>query len=336
LCKRAGLVKLGRVALDGTKLRASASRHKAMSYDHLVKKTEQLRAEVAAILAEAEAIDQAEDEAFGKDRRGDEIPAELARRETRIAKMRAAMDEIEAEAEEKAAAKATEAARSKGADEAEIAQAAEMAGAAATPSPKAQRNFTDPESRIMKTADGSFHYSFNAQAVVDEQSQVALAGVVIQEATDVKQLIPMIEQMDTELALAGIEGHPRVLLADAGYCSVDNLDTLAEEEVDALVATGRLRRGEQVPAAPRGRIPKDATAKQKMARRLRTKTGKADYARRKAIVEPAFGQMKVRQHAGHLRLRGLAGAQGEWTLHLVCHNLRKLANAGGSAAIATV
>ena len=335
LCATAGLIKLGRVALDGTKLRANASRHKAMSYNHLVKKTEQLRAEVAKILAEAEAIDQAEDEAFGKDRRGDEVPEELARRETRLVRMRLAMDEIEAEAKERAAAKAAEQATQEGADEDEVARTSEQARQEATPKPTTQRNFTDPESRIMKSADGSFHYQYNAQAVVDEKSQVVIAGVVTQAATDINQLTPMIKQMQDELETAGIKGHPKVLLCDAGYCSADNLEALANNNINALVATGRLRHDEQVMAAPRGRIPKDATAKEKMARHLRTKVGRADYKRRKAIVEPVFGQMKVRQGAGNIRLRGLAGAQGEWTLHLVCHNLRKLANAGGLAAIST-
>ena len=325
LCATAGLLKLGRVALDGTKLRASASRHKAMSYDHMQKKIEQLDAEVREILAEAEAIDREEDEAFGADRRGDEVPAELARRETRLAKMREAMKAIEAEAKERTGAKKTK--NPERTNDEEIAEAAEQAGERAKPAAKAQRNFTDPESRIMKTSDGSFHYAYNAQAVVDEKNQVVLAGLVTQQATDVNQLTPMIAAMGNQLVRAGVEDRPKVLLADAGYCSKDNLD--------ALVATGRLTHDERVTAAPRGRIPKNTTAKQRMARRLRTKAGRADYARRKAIVEPAFGQMKVRQHAGHLRLRGLDGARGEWTLHLVCHNLRKLANAGGSAAIAT-
>ena len=329
LCATAGLLKLGRVALDGTKLRASASRHKAMSYDHMNKKIEQLDAEVREILAEAEAIDREEDEAFGADRRGDEVPAELARRETRIAKMREAMKAIEAEAKERAGAK--QAKNAERTNDEEIAEAAEQA----KPVGKAQRNFTDPESRIMKTSDGSFHYAYNAQAVVDEKNQVVLAGLVTQQATDVNQLTPMIAAMGNQLVRAGVEDRPKVLLADAGYCSKDNLDALVEDDLDALVATGRLTHDERVTTAPRGRIPKNTTAKQRMARRLRTKAGRADYARRKAIVEPAFGQMKVRQHAGHLRLRGLDGARGEWTLHLVCHNLRKLANAGGSAAIAT-
>jgi hypothetical protein len=274
-----------------------------MSYDHLVKKTEQLKAEVAAILAEAEAIDQAEDEAFGADRRGDEIDPELSRRETRLAKMRVAMDAIETEAREKAAAKAAEQVEAKGGSRDEIAEATKRAVEAATPSPKAQRNFTDPDARIMKTADGSFHYTFNGQAVVDEAHQVVLSGALTQEATDVKQLIPMIEATDTDLTAAGIDGSPRVLLADAGYCSADNLEALVATGLDALVATGRLSHDEQVPPRPRGRIPKNATAKQRMARRLRTKSGKADYARRKVIVEPAFGQMKTRQH-------GCAGSPG--------------------------
>jgi len=335
LCATAGLIKLGRVALDGTKLRANASRHRAMSYNHLVKKTEQLRAEVAKILAEAEAIDQAEDKEFGKDRRGDEIPAELARRETRLVKMRLAMDEIEAEAKERAATKAAEQTTHKGGGEDEVARASEQARQKATPKPTTQRNFTDSESRIMKTADGSFHYAFNAQAVVDEKSQVVIAGVVTQSATDINQLTPMVKQIQDELENAGITGHPKVLLCDAGYCSADNLEALADDNINALVATGRLQHDEQVMASPRGRIPKNATAKERMARRLRTKVGRADYTRRKAIVEPVFGQMKVRQHAGNLRLRGLVGAQGEWTLHLVCHNLRKLRNAGGLTAIST-
>ena len=327
LCAQAGLVKLGRVALDGTKLRASASRHKAMSYDRLGPKIEQLQSEVAAILAEAEETDRTEDAAFGEDKRGDEVPVELARREGRLAKMRAAKEAIEQDAREKAVAKATEKATKVGQDEATIAEAAAQAADAATPDKKAQRNFTDPESRIMKTADGSFHYAYNAQAVVDEESQVVLAAEVTQQANDVGQLLSMIGVTEENLDDADIDASPKVVLADAGYCSEANLEEIAHAEINALVATGRIRRGERVPEAPRGPIPKDATQRERMARRLRTKAGRADYARRKAIVEPVFGQMKVRQAAGQLRLRGMAGAQGEWTLHVICHNLRKLANA---------
>ena len=332
LCSEAGLVKLGRVALDGTKLRASASRHKAMSYSRLGPRIEQLQAEVAALLAEAEATDLAEDEEYGEDKRGDEVPSELARRETRIVKMRAAKEAIEAEAADKAAKAAGDKAKNKGGDDAAVAEAAASAASRATPTGKAQRSFTDPEARMMKTTDG-FHYAYNAQAMVDEYSQVVVATDVTQQAGDVRQLIPMIEAARDSLTDAGIADDPTVVLADAGYCSEDNLQQLTNLEVNAVVATGKIRHNERVPDAPRGPIPKDATQRERMARRMRTKPGRADYARRKAIVEPVFGQMKTRQNAKHLRLRGFAGAKGEWTLHAICHNLRKLANATKTAPL---
>ncbi len=325
LCSEAGLVKLGRVALDGTKLRASASKHKAMSYGRLGPRIEQLEAEVAAILADAEATDLAEDEEFGEDKRGDEVPPELARRESRLVKLRAAKKAIEAEAAEKAAEKAAGKAEADGADDDGIAQAVASAAASATPTDRTQRSFTDPEARMMKTTDG-FHYAYNAQAVVDEYSQVVLAADVTDQAGDVQQLIPMIDAATRSLTDAGIETTPKMVLADAGYCSEDNLKELSDARVNAVVATGRIRHNERVPDAPRGPIPKNATQRERMARRLRTKPGRVDYARRKAIVEPVFGQMKTRQHAKHLRLRGLAGAKGEWMLHAICHNLRKLGN----------
>ena len=339
LCARAGLVGLGRVALDGTKLRASASRHKAMSHERLGPKIDEIKAQVAAMLAEAEAIDAAEDATFGEDRRGDELPEELATKEGRLAKLRAAKAAIEAEAKDKAAAKAREKAVAEGKDGDAIAEgkdgdaiadAAERAASAAKPDKKAQRNFTDPESRMMKTTDG-FHYAYNAQSVVDEDSQVVLATEVTNQAADVGALVPMTAAMTANLEAAGISGAPTVLLADAGYCSEANLEWIENREHDVLVATGRIKAGERVADSPRGRIPADATRRERMARRLRTKAGRADYARRKTIVEPAFGQMKVRQAAGHLRLRGLTGARGEWALHVICHNLRKL---GASSALA--
>ena len=332
LCAEAGLVRLGRVALDGTKPRASASRHKAMSYERIGPKIGQLEDEVAALLAAAEQADLDEDEAFGKDRRGDELPAELARRTSRLSRLRAAKEALEEEARDNAAGKAAEKAMEKGASEEEVAAAEEAAAAEASPKPTAQRSFTDPEARMMKTNDG-FHYAFNAQAMVDEASQVVLAAVVTQQAGDADQLLSMIEATTTRLCEAGIEARPRLVLADAGYCSKDNLEALEKAEIDALVATGRLRRDEQVPAAPKGRIPKGLTSRERMARRLRTKKGRKDYARRKAIVEPVFGQMKVRQNAGQLRLRGLDGARGEWTLHSLCHNLRKLRNARAEVSL---
>ena len=180
---------------------------------------------------------------------------------------------------------------------------------------------------MMKTTDG-FNYAFNAQAVVDEEAQVILAHSVSNQAADAPQLMEMIEISEANLGAAGIDENPDTFITDAGYFSEKNVTDATDAGVDVLIATGRIKDGERVPAAPRGPIPRDATVKEKMARRLRTKAGRADYARRKAIVEPVFGQMKVRQGAGFLRLRGLEGAKGEFALHSLCHNLRKLARAG--------
>jgi hypothetical protein len=301
-----------------------------MSYGRLVSRIPRVEAEVAALLAEAEAVDAAEDAEFGADRRGDELPAELATREGRLAKMREAKAAIEAEAAQRAADKAADKARKAGKSEPEIDKAADAAGEAAAAKPKVQRSFTDPDARMMKTSHG-FGYAYNAQAAADEFSQVVLAAYVTQAPTDINQLGVMLERIDRALATAGLEQRPKRTLADAGYCSTDNINNAAASGHDLLVATGRLKHHEQVPDAPVGRIPNNATSRERMARRLRTNKGRADYARRKAIIEPVFGQMKVKQNAGRLRLRGLAGAHGEFTLHAICHNLRKLANASQPA-----
>jgi hypothetical protein len=285
----------------------------------------QIEAEVAKLLAEAEAIDAAEDAEFGADRRGDELPAELATREGRLVKMRHAKAAIEAEAAERAAAKAADKARQAGKNDDDIKAAAAVAAESATPNPKAQRSFTDADARMMKTNHG-LAYAYNAQAAADELSQVIVASYITQAAVDIHQLLITLQRINDGLGAAGLRT-PKRTLADAGYCSTNNIDPAADTGHDLLVATGRLKHHEQVPDAPRGRIPKNATSRERMARRLRTKAGRADYARRKAIIEPVFGQMKVKQNAGQLRLRGLVGAQGEFTLHAICHNLRKLANA---------
>jgi len=281
------------------------------------------------ILAKAEAIDAAEDAEFGVDRRGDELPAELATREGRLAKMREAKAAIEAEAVERAAEKAADKARQAGKDDDEIQAAADTAAESATPNPKAQRSFTDADARMMKTNHG-FAYAYNAQAAADEYSQMIVASYITQAAVDINQLPIMLQRINDGLGAAGLRT-PKRTLADAGYCSTNNIDAAATSGHDLLVATGRLKHHEQVPDEPRGRIPNNATSRERMARRLRTKAGRADYARRKAIIELVFGQMKVKQNAGQLRLCGLAGAQGEFTLHALCQNLRKLANAAQPA-----
>ena len=157
---------------------------------------------------------------------------------------------------------------------------------------------------------------------MDEEAQVVLSAELTNQAGDVDQLMDMMAATEDNLDEAGIEGRPTTTMADAGHCSEENLKKAADAQRDVLIATGRLRHGERVPASPRGWVPKDATHRERMARRLRTKPGRADYPGRKAIVEPVFGQTKVRQRAGFLRLRGLEGAQGEWMFHALCHNLR--------------
>jgi hypothetical protein len=270
-------------------------------------------------LADAEAVDTAEDERFGPDGRDDDLPGELARRESRLAKIRQAKSDLEAEAAERAAGVAAERARKRGASDTEAAEAAEQAAAEAKPKDAAQRNFTDPESRITKTADGSFHQCFNAQAVVDDAHQVIVATRLTNTMADAAMFGPMLDEV-----AANCGAKPRQLLADAGYFSDDNLAAAAGREVDVLIATGRLKHHETPPPAPRGRIPNDATPKERMARKLRTKKGRAAYARRKAIVEPVFGQIDTCQGGKRVLLRGLAAAEAEWALLAAGHNLRKL------------
>lgn len=324
LCRAAGMVSLGQVALDGTKVRANASRRKAMSYARLSEKQKVLADEVSALLADADAIDNAEDARFGKDKRGDELPAELARRESRLVKLAEAKAALEADAAARARKDAEKKAREKGADDTEVAQQGDDAAKNAVVAPKAQRNFTDPDARIMKTADGSFHYCYNAQAVVDQDHQVIVATTLTNIAVDVEQVVPMIEKLHETVGVL-----PEQILADAGYCSATNLDYAKTVEADTggqtefFIATGRVKHGERVPDAPRGRIPTDATLRERMARKLKTKKGRAVYARRKAIVEPVFGQIHTRQ-GKFVLLRGLEQARHEWDLMAACHNLMKL------------
>ena len=323
LCQAAGMVSLGRVALDGTKLRANASKRKAMSYARMNEKEKVLAAEVSALLAEAERIDKAEDKQFGKNRRGDELPAELARRETRLAAIAAAKAALEAEAAEAAREDAERRARERGDDDDTTAGKGAAAAAAATPKPKAQRNFTDPDSKIMLTGDGAFHQCYNAAAVVDADHQVIVATELGANASDVGTLMPMTEHTVTNTGVI-----PDEVLADAGYSSTANLEQAAQFTAaygtEFFIAPGRRRRDDPPPVAPRGRIPANATAKQRMARKLTTIKGQQVYARRKAIVEPVFGQMSTLQNAKHLLLRGFDQARGEWLLLAACHNLRKL------------
>ena len=332
LCRRARLVGLGALALDGTKLRANASRHKAMSYERMVTAEARLEAEiaalranVAALLAEAEAVDAEEDERYGPDRRGDELPAELQRREQRLARIREAKQALEAEAAEREAARRAELEA-----QGKTPRAPRDGRDPFAPKPGAQRNFSDPESRIMKTSGGAYHQCYNGQAIVDATAQVIVAAELSDEAPDARQLEPALEQLAENLEAIDAElPEGAALSADAGYFSEDNVGITAGHGLDPHIATGRFKHSEPQPPAPRGPVAKNATAKQRMARKLRTKKGRAVYARRKAIVEPVFGQIDTVQDARRLLLRGKQAARAQWRFHCTIHNLLKLHRAGG-------
>jgi transposase len=316
LCALAGLTKVGTIALDGTKVKANASRHKAMSYERMQEEEERLKEEVARLLAEAEATDATEDAAHGPSRSGDELPEELARRQSRLAKIQQA----KAMLEERARAEAAEEAARR---EAEGKAPPATAPADAVPAPKDQINFTDPESRIMKASNKGWDQCGNAQAVANE-AQIILAADVTDQANDKRQVVPMVDQARANLDAAG-EGRPiGAAVIDSGYYSEANTAALEGRGIDPYIATERLKHNEEIPPVPKGRIPADLTAKQRMARKLRTKKGKATYAKRKGIIEPIFGQLKQVLGFRQFSLRSLGSMRGEWRLMCTVHNLLKL------------
>ena len=339
ICQKAGLVKLGHVAIDGTKIKANASKHKAMSYDRMDETTRRLRQEVDELLRNAATADAAEDAQHGKGRRGDELPAELARRESRLEKIRAAKADLEREAKEKAE-KARVEAEAKIAERREKeARTGKKAGGhdpqvpdpeQAKPEPKAQRNFTDPESRIMPDGanKGSYVQSFNAQAAVDSQAQVIVAAEVTQQTNDSEQLVPMIKQV---VANAGKK--PIAVSADAGYWSAANVSDAGVAGVDLYIATGRQKHGEKE-ATANGPPPEGATPKEAMAHKLRTEAGKSIYKMRKAIVEPVFGQTKEWRGFRRFSFRGLGRVGLEWKLICLTSNILKLFRSGWSPEMA--
>ena len=323
ICRQAGLVKLGHVALDGTKVRANASKHKAMSYGRMEKKAEELEAEVKRLLEEAETVDANEDALYGKGKRGDELPEELRSRQSRLRKIREAMKSLEAEAKEQADAK-REAIKAKEQElkkEGRKRKGKKPKEPSDKPDKKAQRNFTDPESRIMKDgASKSFEQCYNCQAAVDEKSQIIVATHVTQQANDKQQLKPLVEGIKTN---TGGE-KPKKISADNGYFSETNVAYLEDEEIDAFIATKRQKHSEKPVTAPRGPVPKDATVQERMARKLRTKKGRETYSKRKHIVEPVFGQTKEARGFRRFSLRGEENVSGEWDIVSLTHNLLKL------------
>jgi hypothetical protein len=321
LCREAGLVRLGHVALDGTKVRANASKHKAMSYGRMEKSEAQLQEEVERLLSEAEATDAAEDALYGKGKGAEELPEELRFKQSRLAKIREAKRALEEEARTQAGAQQGEYEAKQKAWEERKRRGKPPRAPSDKPDPKAQRNFTDPDSRIMKDgATKSCEQSYNCQAAVDGQAQVIVACAVSQEPNDKEQVTPMVEEIkaNTDGAL------PKAVSADSGYFSEANVAALGKEQIDAYVATGRQKHSEAVPPAARGRIPKSATAKERMVRKLRTVKGRATYRRRKEIVEPVFGQIKEVRGFRRFSFRGLLNVACEWDLVCLTHNLLKL------------
>jgi transposase len=301
-----GSIKLGKVSLDGTKLKANASKHKAMSYGRMIDKQQQLKEEVKQLLEQAEAADEAEDREYG-DRRGDELPEELWRRETRLAKIKEAKKVLEQRARDKALAEG------KSADEAKLAK----------PQDKDQYNFTDPESRIMPGADGIVQ-GYNAQAAVEPTLLLIVGQTVTEASNDKRQLKPMVEIIEQQSGQ-----RPEAILADNGYCSEENLEFLASAEkpecaIEGFVATGKQKHGEHRLPAKRGPLPKDATPVERMKRKLQTKVGKAIYATRKCVVEPVFGQIKQARGFRQFVLRGKEKVNGEWALLCLTHNILRL------------
>ena len=378
LCQKAGLVSLGTVALDGTKVKANASKHKAMSHERMLKSERQLEAEMRALLRKAEIIDAQEDGQYGKGNRGDELPVELQRRSIRLEWIRKAKAELEAEAaaakarqrQEQAEAAELEAVQTEGSGDAQLSrraarrargarkrvddaqklaiETAEAAGlespvftakldavampqrqlptdTSGKPKPQAQRNFTDPGSPILKSADGWIQ-GYNCQAAVDGDHQVIVAIGVSNQPSDAVHLLPMLERIQ-----ANTEELPNALIADAGYCSTANLEACEEIGMNAYISTSRQQHGQR-PRPSRGRPPKDLDARGRMERKLRSKAGQAIYALRKTVVEPVFGQIKGARGLDRFRLRGLEKVNGEWALMATTHNILKLFRASLATA----
>jgi transposase len=293
-----GALKLGRVALDGSKVKANASKHKAMSYGRMEETEKRLRKEVQELLKRAETVDEEEDKRYGRERRGEELPEELQRRETRIARIQEAKKALEARAREKA--------ESENKDSKE-----------AKPEPKAQYNFSDPESRIMKGSDG-FVQGYNTQVAVEPLFQLVVGQTVTQAANDKQQMVPLIEAIQEQAGQ-----RPEEVLTDSGYCSEENLKYLAKRRMEGFVATEKQKHGGRSEPCKRGPLPKDASRVERMDRKLKTKVGAAVYARRKCMVEPVFGQIKQARGFRQFLLRGLEKVRGEWALLCMTHNLLK-------------
>jgi hypothetical protein len=327
LCEKAGLVKLGHVALDGTKIKANASKHKAMSYGRMADRATELEAEVARWFSTAAVADAEEDKLHGHDKTGEEMPDWIADKQRRAEKIRQAKAELEAEA--KAAAEA----KRKAEDEAARKREAEgrrkggrpAAPPSSVPDTKAQKNFTDPQSRIMKSKDG-FVQAYNAQAAVDSEAQIIVAQDVTQSAVDCGQLVSMTDAIEANLGRK-----PAQLSADAGYCSEANLAGLEARNIDAYVATGRARDAVagkvEAPAAPPStQSAGSPTRVEAMRAKIKAGGHASPYRLRKQLPEPVFGQIKQARGFRQFLMRGIDKVRAEWAIVCTAHNLLKLAH----------
>lgn len=322
LCQKAGLVKFGHIALDGTKIKANASKHKAMSYGRMNKDVTRLQNEISALLQEAEETDTREDQKYGHDKRGDELPEELTRRETRLAKIKEAKRALEEEAREQAPRvhdddkpKPPSSAKEPPLPMAKVKTEVDPKTGKEHVADRAQRNFTDPDSRIMPYQK-TFVQGYNAQVAVDSKHQIIVATDVTNNPTDDPLLPAMVSRLPKK---------PKVFSADAGYSVTDkNIKYLKKRRIDSYIAVKGAKHDHLPGPSPRGRIPHDLTIKERMKRKLLTKNGRHLYGRRKCIAEPPIGQIKHVQGFRQFSLRGHMKVRAEWFLVSAAHNLRKL------------
>src|SRR5215213_1665785 len=322
LCRAAGLVQFAHVAVDGTKLKANASRHKAMSYGRMKTAELALAAEVKAWLDRAGAADAAEDQAHGADRRGDETPAWMAGKQRRLETIRAAKAALEAEA---AALPDPEDESGPGTSSGMRWQGRPLRGEDGGPPDRAQRNFTDPDSRILPTRDG-FVQGYNGQIAVDAAHQVIVAHRLVTNSADYRALVPLVDSISVHLGRK-----PREVSGDAGFATEANLAALKERRIKGYLAPGRARHGE-AHAAGRRKLTK-MPLMSAMAETLKRAGRRSRYRLRKQVVEPVFGQMKQARGFRQFLLRGLGQVRGEWAMVCTAHNLRKLAKAGQGSAM---
>lgn len=328
ICKKANLVKLGHVSLDGTKIKANASKHKAMSYGRMCKKEKELAEEVEELFRKAAEVDEYEDKKYGKGKKAFELPEELKFKESRLKKIKEAKAALEEEAKERAKVKEEERRqkelKAKRKRKGKKKRGRKPKPISKEPEAKAQRNFTDPESRIMKESNGKgYIQGYNAQAGVDADSQVIVAADVVNAPVDRQQALPMVEKIKKNTGK-----NPKEISGDAGYYSEENIKNLEKKKIDVYITPGKEKHTKGDEPAVCGRPPNNLSVKEEMIRKLQTKKGKEKYGRRKETAEPVFGQIKNCRGFRQFLLRGLKKVRGEWNLMCTTHNILKLYRSG--------